>query len=381
MPSSHALLSASASERWLNCPPSARLEATLPSETSIYAEEGTRAHELCEYKLRLMLSKAANDEEYILPPSFIPDEEMEEATDLYRDIVEEEFNAVKAVTPDATLVVEQKLDLSDYVPEGFGTSDAVIVGDDKLVVIDFKYGKGVPVSAIGNSQLRLYALGAYCALAPLYDFKTVKILVIQPRIDNISSEELSVDDLLAWGDEVIRPAASLAFSGDGEFKVGPHCRFCRASGICRAQAEVAFAVVDHEKVDPPLLSDDEIPSILDKLDDTESWIASIRKYAQERAIAGTKWKGYKLVEARTMRKITDQIAAVDRLEEAGFSVEEVTNTKLKGLSELEKLCTKKRFNEILGDLVVKPQGAPTLVKESDKRPEYNALEEAFKEEV
>ena len=364
MPSRHALLGPSSSERWLTCPPSARLEEQFPNTTSPYAEEGTQAHALCEALLRVIICD---------------DEEMLQYAEAYCDFVEEELNAAKAKTPDARLLVEQELDFGDYVPEGFGTSDAVIVSDNVLEVIDFKYGKGVPVSAEGNPQLRLYALGAYLSLSPIYDFDTVKMCIFQPRINYITSDEISVDELLNWAETYVKPRAKLAYEGAGEFCVGDHCRFCRASAVCRARAEVAFGVID-AATKGELLSDEEIAEILDKLDTTEEWIATVRAYVQDKAInEGYKWPGYKLVESRTIRKITDPIKALGILETEGFDRDDVTTLKLKGITELEKLVGKKRFNEILGELVVKPQGQPTLAKDSDRRPEINPIELAFKE--
>ena len=375
MPTKHALLSASAAHRWLECPPSVRLCENMPDETSIYAEEGTLAHQICEEKLLVL--KGQLDAVKTEPK----DLEMERATDLYRDFVEEVWNAAKAKTKDAALFIEQELEFGEYVPEGFGTSDAVVVSDDTLEVIDFKYGKGVPVDAANNPQLRLYALGAYSALSTIYDFEYVITSVVQPRIDRIGSEKLRVDELLSWAEEYVKPRARLAYDGKGEFKVGDHCRFCKAGATCRARVEEAFKIIDLSDTKPATIGDDEVPDILDRLDNAEKWIESMRKYAESRAIAGTKWKGYKIVESRTQRKIVEQLEALSVLEEAGYSQEDVTTVKLKGIGELEKTLGKSQFNELLGGFIVKPQGAPTLVKESDKRPEFNPVEEAFKEEI
>ena len=376
MPDKHAIVSTSSSGIWKVCTPSVRLGLTVPEEDrSAYAEEGTKAHSICEAKLKKLLGIRTR-----VPKA--PDPEMDVCTTEYRDFVEEEWNSLKAETPDADLYIEQMLDLSDWIPEGFGTSDAVVVSDTKLVVIDFKYGKGVMVNAEDNSQLRLYALGAWKKFGIMYDFSTVKTIIFQPRLGNISSEELALADLLEWGETYIKPKAQLAYDGEGEFVVGEHCRFCRAGAVCRARAEQAFQIINHDKVEPPLLSDEEIPPILDKLDSTEAWITAIRAYAKNKAInEGVKWEGYKLVEGRTQRKITDQVKALEAIEAAGFDAEEVTTLKLKGLTDLERIMTKAKFNEVLGAYVVKPKGEPTLVKEDDKRPEYNPVEEAFKEEI
>ena len=377
MPDSHAkVLRPSSSERFLNCTPSARLEADIPDVTTPYAEEGTEAHSLCEYKLR----KYVLGEKKLSRPK-ARDEEMERCTDDYKDFVEEEFAAAKAKTPDSQLFVEQQLDLKDYVPESFGTSDAVIVSDELLEVIDFKYGKGVPVDAEGNTQLRLYALGTYTALSTLFDFTTIKTVIFQPRLNSITSETISVDELLDWAENYVKPRAKMAYEGEGEFVVGDWCRFCKAGSKCRARAEAAFKVIDMTETNPDLLDDSEIPPILDKLDETEKWIAAVRKYAQDMAISGkVKWPGYKLVEGRTMRKVDDQLGAMNALISEGYSKEEVTNTKLKGITDLEKLLGKTEFARVLGGYVIKPKGEPTLVKETDKRPEINPVNEMFKEE-
>lgn len=376
MPDKHAIVSASASGIWSQCPRSVRLGLTVPEEDrSAYAEEGTKAHSICEAKLKKLLKLRTR-----VPKATDP--EMDECTTAYKDFVEEEWNALKAKTSDADLYVEQKLDLTDWVPEGFGTSDAVLVSDTELVVIDFKYGKGVRVNAENNPQLRLYALGAYKRFTMLYDFSEVKTIIFQPRLGNISSESISLNDLIDWGNDYIKPLAKMAYDGEGDFSVGEHCRFCRAAAVCRARAEEAFQIINHDKVEPPLLSDEEIPAILDKLDATESWITAIRAYAKNKAVnEGVKWEGYKLVEGRTQRKIVDQVKALEAIENAGFDVEDVTTLKLKGLSDLERIMTKAKFNEVLGAYVVKPKGEPTLVKNDDKRPEYNPVEEVFKEEI
>lgn len=376
MPDKHAIVGTSSSGIWTQCPRSVRLGLTVPEEDrSAYAEEGTKAHSICEAKLKKLLGVRTR-----VPKA--ADQEMETCTTEYRDFVEEEWNSLKSETPDADLYIEQMLDLSEWIPEGFGTSDAVIVSDTKLVVIDFKYGKGVMVNAENNPQLRLYALGAWKKFGIMYDFDSVKTIIFQPRLGNISSEDIALPDLLKWGDDYIKPRARLAYDGEGEFKVGEHCRFCRAGAVCRARAEQAFQIINHDKVDPPLLSDEEIPPILDKLDSTEAWISAIRAYAKNKAVnEGVKWEGYKLVEGRTQRKITDQVKALEALEKAGFDVEDVTTLKLKGLTDLERIMTKPKFNEVLADYVVKPKGEPTLVREDDKRPEYNPVQEVFKEDI
>lgn len=375
MPSSHAMLGPSSAHRWLVCTPSAMLESTLPGSTSAYAEEGTQAHSLCERMLRSSETFRLEGKTDDIPA------EMWEAAVYYADIVDEELAVAKTQTPDARLFVEQRVDISDYVPGAFGTSDAVIIADGTMTVIDFKYGKGVRVDAENNPQLRLYALGAYTFFDGIYDIDTVKTLIIQPRISHISSETITAKELLKWGKNYVKPRAKLAAKGEGDYLPGDHCRFCRAAGICRARVEAAFDVLGNTDTLPPVLQDEEIPAILAKLDNAEQWIAAIRSYAYDKAMAGHKWPGYKLVEGRSLRKITDPIKACEVLEKAGYSHEDIVTEKLMGISDLEKLLGKRRFSEVLGDLVVKPQGTPTLVPESDKRPEINTVEEAFKEEI
>ncbi len=378
MPGMHSKLGASSAHRWLVCTPSAALEATLPDEgSSPYAEEGTLAHSIAEWLVKRRMGEYQGITAH--PPK---DEEMERCTEMYADFVEEELNALKAETPDALLLTEQHLSFDDYVPDGFGTADAVIVSDETLEVIDFKYGKGVPVNAQDNPQLRLYALGAYLRFSILYDFSQVKTVIFQPRLDAVTSETIKVEDLLDWADDYVKPRALMADKGEGEYVVGEHCRFCKARAVCRARAEEAFKVIDHEPTDPPLLSPEEIPDILDKIPTAEAWIEAVKAYAKEQAVhEGVKWRGYKLVEARTQRRVSDPIAAVNALEAEGYDKEEVTNTKLKGLTDLQKILGKKKFDEVLGKYIEKPKGEPTLVPESDKRPEYSQVEDVFKEEM
>lgn len=380
MPDMHSELGASKAHRFLVCTPSAKLEASLPdAPSSQYAEEGTLAHSIAEWKIKKYVMGGKELEGTCPEPST---EEMDRCTDMYKDFVEEELNALRVETPDAMLLTEQRLRFDDYVPDGFGTADAVIVSDETLEVIDFKYGKGVPVNAQDNPQLRLYALGAYLNFSILYDFSKVKTVIFQPRLDAVTSETIKVEDLLDWAENYVKPRALMASKGEGEYVVGEHCRFCKAAAICRARAEEAFKVIDHEQTDPPLLSPDEIPDILDKIPTAEAWIDAVKAYAREQAVhEGVKWRGYKLVEARTQRRITDPLAATNVLLDSGYELEDFTNTKLKGLTDLQKLLGKKKFDEYLGQFIEKPKGEPTLVPESDKRPEYSQVEEVFKEEM
>lgn len=379
MPDRHAkLLGPSGADIWMHCTPSARLGEQFENRDTVFTAEGTRAHHVCEMLVRGLNGEIELDMEALR--NECDDEEMWDCAMQYRDFVEEEFNAAKAEDSGASLMVEVEVDISDYVPESFGTSDAVILGGTVLRVIDYKHGRGVRVEAEGNPQLRLYALGAYLQFGPLYDFESVKIEVFQPRLGNVSTETITVAELLDWAENVVKPAAQLAYRGEGEFIVGDHCRFCKAGGVCRARAEDAFRIIDLADTQPATLSDAEIPEILGKLDNAESWIKSFKAYALDRAAyGGVKFDGYKVVESRTTRKIEDQIKAFNILEQNGYDRDDVTTMKLCSISSLEKTMGKERFKELLGDLVVKPRGGPTLVPNSDRRPEFNIVENVFKD--
>lgn len=378
---SHALLGASKAEQWINCPPSARAQEHIPDQRSQYADEGTAAHELAEIKLLGRLSdqpsKVTAAYERFVSENEYYSAEMEGATDRYADIVEERFMAAKARSEDAVILLEEHLDFSDYVPEGFGTGDVVIIADDVIEVIDLKYGKGVPVSAIDNPQIRLYALGAYLGYEYLYDIQEIRMTIVQPRLDSVSTDVMKVEELLEWAETIVKPAAKLAFEGKGEFKAGSHCRWCKIKGSCRARAEQNMKVLEHEFQDPAQLSLEEIGQILHVAQQLKEWAKDVEDYAFEQAKAGHKVPGWKLVEGRSTRKIADEDALLKALEEAGFPADSVTETKLLGISKLEKIVKKKQLEEIAGDLITKPPGKPTLVPETDRRPEINSIEDDF----
>lgn len=382
MPGAHAPLSPSSAKRWLTCPPSARLNAKLidrfGESSSSFAEEGTKAHALSELKLRKEtgeinafrfgeLKKALGD---------IPSE-MDMFTDRYADEVLERFYAARQRTPDAQLYVEQRVDMSRWVKDCWGTSDAIIVSDEILFVIDLKYGKGVPVSAVENPQARLYALGAVDAYGDLYGFEEVRTVIVQPRLESVTEERLTRTELLAWG-ESIRPAAEMAHRGEGEFHTGDHCRFCAGRAICAARAAEAMDIFKHGFDEPRVIPDADIPGILSVLDTAEAWIKDIRAYAQSQALRGQRWRGYKLVRGRRPgRKWTNEEEAVNVLARAGYAREQYEETKLKSCSEMEKELGKTAFEALLGGLVTQGEGALTLVPESDSRPEYNSGEAAL----
>jgi hypothetical protein len=386
MPGAHALLSASGAHRWLACPPSARLEETFPETTSPYAEEGTHAHALAELMLRKRFGEPMGPRAYKAALAALQADprysaEMAEHVQAYVDYVEERFNAAKAVCADPFLAIEQRLDLSRWVQESYGTGDIVIVADETLEIIDFKYGKGVAVSAEGNPQLRLYALGAQDAFDMLYDIPTVRMTIVQPRLDNISSETMAVADLLDWAESFVRPRALLAIDGKGEYCPGDHCRFCRARETCRARAEAVLSFATYEFRQPPLLTDDEIPTLLEKADLIRSWIEDIAAYALHAAESGTRFAGWKLVEGRAVRKYADEDAVLARLKASGYDEAILTKRSLLGLTEMEKTIGKKPFGEILAELIIRPAGKPVLVRSTDKRRELNSAATDFKEET
>lgn len=356
----HAILSASASSRWLHCTPSARLERKFPDASSPYAEEGTLAHAYAERFLNLFLKTgkatvAIND-----------NAEMQEAVQVYVNICVEKINEARTASPDAQIKVEQRLDFSRWVPEGFGTGDMVMVSDKYFEIVDLKYGKGVPVSAINNSQMRLYALGMYEAFGYLYGADEVRMTIVQPRLDSVSTETISVDNLLAWGEEV-KEKAKIAFAGKGDFCAGNHCRFCKARNTCRTHAEYELKNVK-EDLQTAELEDFEISDILLRAKNIKTWLDGLESYALGKALDGYDWPGMKLVEGRSNRKITDDAIAANNLLNAGFGAEAIYKPRaLRSITDLEKLCGKKMFSELMSGVIEKPPGKPTLVSADDKR--------------
>lgn len=374
MPSRHALLSASGSSKWLHCPPSARLEETIPEKASAYAAEGTLAHSKAEEKLTNYL------EGHPRKKVKCPDGEMDEATTNYRNYVIEVLNAEKKKDPCAQLFVEVEVDLSKWIPEGFGTSDAVVVSADTLHIIDFKYGAGVPVNAYHNSQLLLYAAGTMNIYEPLYGFRNITVHIYQPRRDHFDSYSTTVENLEKWLEETVRPMAKRAYAGEGEFYPGDWCGFCRAAPTCKVRAYKIYNLAA-EKMGH-VLSTNEIADLLPKLGPIAKWAKDLQEYALETALSGTKYDGYKVVEGASRRKITDDLEAMKKLQTAGYQYTDITETKLKTITELQKLTGKNELPKILGDTLIKPPGAPTLVPESDKRPDIREASafEAFGEE-
>lgn len=368
----HAVLSASGAEKWLNCPPSARLEESYPDTSSPYAKEGTLAHEIAEFKARnyfietlpkrtftSKLNKFKKDELY--------QNEMDEYTESYLEYIKE---VAMKYPSKPYIALEKKIDFSKYVPDGYGTCDCILIHGNDMHIIDFKYGKGVPVSAENNSQLMLYALGALEAYSMLYQIETVHLSIFQPRIDNISCFEISAANLLSWTIEEVEPKAKLAYDGIGDFKAGEHCRFCKAQAQCRAKAESIISVFP-VKEDPALLTDDEIGLILAKAKELVSWSNAVEDYALNAILSGKEIQGWKAVEGRSVRVFSDADKAFEKIVESGTPEEMLYERKPLSLSQIEKLLGKKEFESIVSSFVIKPQGKPTLAPSDDKRPVFN----------
>lgn len=382
MPTKHALLGASSAHRWLHCPPSAKWSLDFPETGhNEAAEEGTLAHSIAETFLRAEIaderprSTVAQRRNPLYRPA------MEEHVLTYTDYVVEHLIAARQRTKDATLLVEERVDFSRWVPGGFGTADALLIADGVLQVFDLKYGKGVSVSAVGNPQIRLYALGAYEAYGLLYGITSVVMHIVQPRLDSITSEEMTLKELLHWGDG-IWPIARQAAKGEGKLSAGDWCVFCPCRNVCRelaeknlAAARLQFDEVGEER-NPNALTREEIAQILSTVDGLVRWASGVKEYAQQEAVEnGATFPGFKLVEGRSNRQITDTDKALQALEAAGVQRDQVVTTKLKGLTELENLLGRKALGNILGDLLVKPKGKPTLVPESDTRKAFDYFEE------
>lgn len=376
-PEVHSVLGASAADRWMNCTPSAQLTAGMEDETTTFAAEGTAAHALCEWKVRKALKMRAGRR----PTSDYWTDEMEEFTDDYRDYIMDLVGRAKQHCKDPVTLIEQHLDFSCYVPDGFGTGDFLLVADKELNVVDFKYGRGVAVYADHNPQMMLYALGALNLFDCLYDIEQVTMTIFQPRLSSISTWNISTEELYQWAEEVLKPKAELAAKGEGEFVSGSWCRFCKARNTCRARAESFLELARMEFQPPALLSDEEVAEVMEKADELSKWASDVMAYAQAEAIEnGKHWNGYKLVEGRSVRKFSDEAKVEAAAKEAGYT--DIYNKSLITLTAFEKLMGKEAFAEILGQYVTKPAGKLTLVPVSDKRPEVtvNTVNDEFMED-
>lgn len=376
----HALLSASKAHRWMMCTRSPRLEEHVEDHTSKEAKIGTLAHSLAEIKLATEVGLLAK-QQYLKKSKEIHcdplySDEMDKATDIHKDFCVERFNEAKAKDKGAVILLEQRLDYSPWVPHGFGTSDTTVISDNSLEIIDLKFGH-IAVSAYENVQMKLYALGAINQFGMLYDFETIHMTISQPRLDSISSFEMSVEELLRWAEEEVMYKAELAYNGLGEFIVGDHCRYCKVIATCRAKADeqMKLAKMDFQK--PPLLTDEEVVEILNTIDTLVSWAKSVQEYALTMAINENKqWPGMKLVEGRGSRKYSDEEAVVETLIAAGYDSDVIHKKSINTITTLEKELGKKVFQELLGSLITKAPGKIKLVQEEDKRPEIKASPEA-----
>ena len=376
MPDTHARFSPSAADRYIHCPPSLILgeEAGAEDTSSDYSREGTEAHSLGEFLLKEALGIPCEDPR---PGLHYYTDEMQECAEGYRDAVLEIFHTLQRDCPDAIISIEQRVSIEEYADGAFGTSDAVLIGNGEMFIVDYKHGRGVEVSAEDNAQLKCYALGAYLAFSPLYDVQKITLVIYQPRINNFSQWSLTTEALLNWAENDLRPAAEMALHGEGDFACGPWCRFCRAKAVCRKRAEENMMLARYDFARPESLEDDEINIILGKVDALTAWANDVREYALQRALAGYAWDDWKVVEGRSVRKYADEDKVAAAVKAAGYDPYE---RKLLNLTEMQKMLGKKQFEELLGPLIIKPEGKPTLVSRSDRREEINTAMTDFKEE-
>lgn len=382
----HALLSPSSSHRWLHCTSAPSLERDMPDGSSVYAEEGTLAHAICEAKLRELRDGVTAEDWYKRQEGTAWTEhplykaEMEETTDYYRDVVAQKWLQAKSISEDAELLIEVALDFGAWIPGGFGTADALIACDGEINVIDYKHGKGVEVSAQDNTQMMIYALGACKVYGLEYDIRNVCMTIVQPRIDNTSVWSIPKTLLYKWADEVLIPKAQEAYSGtlgcETHTEVGEWCKFCKAKAICRAKVEASLKMLG--KGDPRLIANDEIAELLPKAKLLQDWYADLEAHALSVILNGEKIEGYKVVAGRSNRKISEPMKLAEILTAEGLDDTMIYRPReLRTLGDLEKMVGKARFGEIAQDCIVKPMGAPTLVKSSDKRQEYSVLTSDF----
>ena len=378
----HALLGASSAHRWLICPPIARLEEQFKDRGSSFAEEGTAAHELAELALakrfKLMATRSVNTKlKKFRSENSYYDQSMEDYVEAYCDLVEERVNYYQ----DAVVELEQKVDFTKWVPEGFGTSDVVVLADNTIEIIDLKYGKGVPVDAYLNPQLMLYALGAVDKYDIIYEFETVRMTIVQPRLDNVSTFEIDKEELLYWADNYVAPRAVQAWEGMGEWTITDDVvKFSKVRAHLRLRAERNFSLVDkYELKESPLLTNEEIAEILDRAPEIKKWLDHVEQYALNKALTeGEEFPGWKVVAGRSNRKISDEESLLFLLEAEGFEDDEILKPRaLQAIGQLEKVVGKKRFAELASDFIVKPEGKPVLVNEKDKRPALNSMEDAL----
>ncbi len=376
--SGHAFLSPSASHRWLNCPPSAKLCAEVPDASSPYAQQGTDAHSLCAYLVEKALGRDTRDPTGTLK---YYDAEMQECAEGYASFVMEEYERAKQTCPDTAVLIEQKVDFSPWVKGGTGTADCILLADGMAEVIDYKHGLGIMVSAEseefgGNPQLMCYCLGVLEMFDGIYNIDTIKMSIYQPRRENVSTYTMSKADLLQWANGTLAPTALLAQEGKGEFQAGNHCQFCKVKAACRKRAEYNLELARYDFEIPATLEEHEIDAILLKADQLISWASDVKEYALNQALQGTDYSHFKVVEGRSNRKYTNEDDVAKTVMAAGYDPYEKS---ILGITAMSKLLGKKKFNELLGSLICKPQGKPTLVSRSDKRPTMkNTAQDDFK---
>lgn len=366
----HAVLSASGASRWLACTPSARLEEQFPDSTSEYAKEGTLAHEVCELKVRKNLieqmpTRTYNTKLKKIKENELWQDEMDKFTDAYLEYIQE---LVHSYSCSPAVMVEKKVDFSQYVPEGFGTADCIVIAEGTMHIIDFKYGKGVAVSAENNPQMKLYALGAYLEYSMLYPIEKIKMAIVQPRLENEASEsEIFVAELMDWAENVVKPLAEKAYKGEGTYIAGNHCRFCRAKATCRERARMNLEASKFEMRAGALLSDTEVGEALKMAQDLAKWAEDLKEYALTESLKGKIIPGWKAVEGRSVRAFKDTDLAIKTIIDSGIDEALLYERKQLTLAQIEKLLGTKQFKELVGELVEKAPGKPTLVLETDKR--------------
>lgn len=366
----HAVLSASGASRWLACTPSARLEEQFPDSTSEYAKEGTLAHEVCELKVRKNLieqmpTRIYNTKLKKLKENELWQDEMDKFTDAYLEYIQK---LVHSYSCSPAVMVEKKVDFSQYVPEGFGTADCIVIAEGTMHIIDFKYGKGVAVSAENNPQMKLYALGAYLEYSMLYPIEKIKMAIVQPRLENEASEsEIFVAELMDWAENVVKPLAEKAYKGEGTYIAGNHCRFCRAKATCRERARMNLEASKFEMRAGALLSDTEVGEALKMAQDLAKWAEDLKEYALTESLKGKIIPGWKAVEGRSVRAFKDTDLAIKTIVDSGIDEALLYERKQLTLAQIEKLLGAKQFKELVGELVEKAPGKPTLVLETDKR--------------
>lgn len=370
----HALLSASSSHRWLTCPPLPRLESYFENKTSEVAHEGTLAHAMAENKLRKALGMTHQTIQ-------VSDMEMDTHTDDYVIYIMEQLETIKQTTKDPIVLIEQRLDFSDYVPDGFGTGDCIIVADNRIHIIDLKYGRGVEVSAIDNPQMKLYALGTLKLYDALYDIEEVVMTIFQPRKFNISTDTISTQELLYWAEGELKEKAELAFEGKGVVEYGPWCQFSNCGVVLRARYDHHKKLERFELKSLHLLTDEEIEEVLSHVDDLTKWANEVKEYATKVALqSGKSWNGYKLVSGRTVRKFTDEAKVAEIAKANGYT--DIYKQSLLSMTELQKMMGKAKFDILFNTLIYKPVGTPVLVPNSDKRKaiEVTQAKDEFKKE-